>query len=140
MQMRKDRSIKCSAKMMAQLLEIMDDFVGSGKYNHLFTGGVFPASDLFLFRSGAKLGRRSLNEWYIYGYAAGGSDGFAAVYQLQAANHVRQAISLMGSVNSMLGTAPVKYHGLWGQYTNGTRTPNYLNYGTEDESSNNDNL
>lgn len=123
--------IQCGPAQMARLLNIMSGT--EHMFQHLTdVANDYAASNLFVFRSGAKLGRRGRSAWYIYGYQAGNADGKAAMSELRAADHVRQAIEHMNAVQDIMqpnrkSEFRVTYKGLWGEYPSGQRTPSVLN-------------
>jgi hypothetical protein len=129
----KKRNIICCPEHMEQCMDIMSQ--EPGKHKHRLApdvrSGAIELGEVYLFRSGAKLARDDVSRWHIYGYTAGDMDGHAAEYELRAADHVRQALSLMKSVDAVLRTPTqfcIKYEGLYGAFPSGQRSPSKLNY------------
>lgn len=126
MRFHKDGKITCQSSDMVSALNLLTN--SKNRFDHLVTqpGAEMQEHDCFMFRSGAKLNRVSENKWYIRGYRSDHRDIRAAMHELRAADHVRQAVSLLESVDVVLVT-PMQYRighiGLWGKYPDGINSP-----------------
>lgn len=103
--------ITASPEIMARCLDLLnpDDSVkGLSRFNYArYRKG---PNEVYLFRSGAKLGwdPSEPNKWWIYGYASDKQDISAAYYELRAANRIRLAVQDLETVDVLLHT-PEKY-------------------------------
>ena len=132
MKIKKDGTIICSPKHMIQILRILEKD-STARFDWLLNEPIDGprGHEVYLFRGGAKLARRSESRWYIYGYVPGRSDERTARWELQAADHIRQALSLLESVDVCLVTPRdfrIKWKGLWGVYPQGQLVPSQLHY------------
>lgn len=116
----KDGTIVCAEAEMIKALTLLTN--GQTDFSHLTNPE--HNGECFVFRAGAKLWRISSSRWRINGYH--GRDAQTAKYELRAADHLRQAVSLLSSVDDVMCT-PQKYRikrvGLWGRYPNGQASP-----------------
>lgn len=127
--------IQCSAEHMVQCLGIITQEDPESRYGYLVRQPTFYGTGpqaVFMFRSGAKLyfnPSESTGEWWVSGHG-NGMEARAAILELRAADHVRQAINLMSNVDAVMHrprSLCVKYRGLWGTWPNGSRVPSELN-------------
>lgn len=98
----KGNRINCSPKMMAELLSSLDGPNSEYKFNSLVSApyeGV--PYQVYVFLSGAKLSRCGPSEWFIHSYTNGSAEGMSALYDLQAANHIRRAKQLLDVSQSL---------------------------------------
>lgn len=116
MKILKNGDIKCSAKMMAELLGFLQGT--KGLHHHIIEAECF--KPLHLFFAGAKLARRDKSTWYVFG------DHHAiriAHEQLRAANHMRLAAVSLAVVDSCQNKSMQRtWHGMWGTYDSGIKS------------------
>ncbi len=99
--------IVCSGRMMATLLEILTQ--QPGVFTPLHSPGWELASlrePVHKFRGGCTLYRANASEWYIAGGQPTHLNYRSARWELEAANHMRQAESLSNSIESWLRQRP----------------------------------
>lgn len=98
--------LNCSTNLMKQILELLSDKLGQGHFDFLDHTSKYPDSEVFTFKSGAKLGRSGISTWYVHS-AEFECDFHSALCELKAANFMRQARDLMHASQS-LRRVPVK--------------------------------
>lgn len=128
MKFNKDHSrITCGPHKMVALLNLMNDT--TTRFQYLLDWDpkcAVPVTDIYVFRSGAKLGRLAKSTWYVYGYQKDHVDQLAAIAELRAADLTRQAINHKRAIDDLLRTPRsqrVDYKGLWGTRVDGSVHP-----------------
>lgn len=85
---------------MKQNLELLADKLGQGHFDFLDQSPDEPQPEVFIFKSGAKLGRLSSSRWYAHSVTHT-CDTQSALQELKAANFMRQARDLLHSAQSL---------------------------------------
>ena len=112
---------RCAPKRMVALLRIMKHARYGFEYLNKFDPKT-DRSEVYTFRDGARLVRKSLNTWQVQGYTSDNSDVVSAWLELEAAKKVLSAIELMNKLQDLNHTPKkfcVYFVGLRGSYPDG---------------------